>query len=92
MNVMPPTGESPDAIPRGLIIAFFIVFIAIIAAGIFFYQSQEQQIKNQVTTDLSSISTLKADQIASWSEERLETVPGTADMDKNPQGQGDGIP
>ncbi len=71
MNVMPPTGESMDAIPRGMIIAFIIVFLAIIASGFFFYQSQEQQIKDQVTTDLTSISTLKANQIATWREDRL---------------------
>ncbi len=68
---MPPTGESMDAIPRGMIIAFIIVFLAIIASGFFFYQSQEQQIKDQVTTDLTSISTLKANQIAAWREDRL---------------------
>ena len=68
---MPPTGESMDAIPRGIIITFIIVFLAIIASGFFFYQSQEQQIKDQVITDLTSISTLKANQIAAWREDRL---------------------
>jgi PAS domain S-box-containing protein len=68
---MPPTGESPDVIPRGLIIAFIIVVIAIIASGIYIYQSQEHQIKDKVTSDLTLISTLKADQISAWREDRL---------------------
>ena len=69
--MMSPTGKSSDTIPRGLIIITVILFIAIIAAGLYFYQSQEHQIKDSVTTDLSTIATLKANQIAAWREERL---------------------
>jgi PAS domain S-box-containing protein len=68
---MPPAGESPDAIPRGLIIAVVILFLAILAAGVLFYQSQQEQITIQVANDLTAISNLKADQIAVWREDRL---------------------
>ncbi|MCX5856258.1 MAG: hypothetical protein NTZ24_17090, partial [Deltaproteobacteria bacterium] len=59
-----------------MIIVVVILFIAIIAAGIYFYQSQEYQIKDSVTNDLSSIATLKADQIAAWRGERLFDARG----------------
>jgi len=71
LNVMTPEGEPSDTIPRGMMIIVVIFFIAIVAAGLYFYQSQEYEIKDGVTTDLSSIATLKADQIAAWREERL---------------------
>ena len=53
--MMPPTGKSSDIIPRGPIIVIVILFIAIIAAGLYFYQSQEHQIKDSVTTDLCRV-------------------------------------
>jgi signal transduction histidine kinase len=68
---MPPVGEAPDRVPPGLIIAFVILFIAIIGIGILYYQSQEQQTEARVTGDLTSIALLKADQIAAWRGERL---------------------
>jgi PAS domain S-box-containing protein len=74
--MMPPTGKSSDIIPRGPIIVIVILFIAIIAAGLYFYQSQEHQIKDSVTTDLSTIATLKANQIAAWRGERLFDARG----------------
>lgn len=67
---MLPHGEPPYK-PWGLIIAFIIFIIAIVASGMLFYQYQEEQIKTRVTSDLSSIATLKADQIAVWRGERL---------------------
>ncbi|MDO9326682.1 MAG: PAS domain S-box protein [Methanoregula sp.] len=71
---MPPKGDLPEKAPWSLIIAIIIIFIAIIAAGVLFYQSQEEQIKSSVATDLSSIAMLKADQIAVWRGERLADV------------------
>jgi PAS domain S-box-containing protein len=68
---MPPTGEPPYKTPWGLIIAIVILFIAIVAAGVLFYQSQEQQVKDQVTSDLTAIAKLKADNIVVWREDRL---------------------
>ncbi len=68
---MPPAGEPPDVAPRGLIIAIILAFILIIAAGLLFYQSQEDQIKDQVNRDLTTIAILKSDQISAWREDRL---------------------
>ncbi len=74
--MMPATGKSSDNLSRGLIIVIVILFIAIIAAGLYFYQSQEYQIKDRVNTDLSTIATLKANQIAAWRGERLFDARG----------------
>jgi len=68
---MPPTGETPDHIPRGTALVLIVLILVIIAAGILFYQSQERQIKDSVVDDLSSIALLKTEQIAAWREERL---------------------
>jgi PAS domain S-box-containing protein len=68
---MPPSGEPRYTTPRSLIIAIVILFIAIVAAGVLFYQSQEQQVKDQVTSDLTAIAKLKADNIVVWRADRL---------------------
>ncbi|MDD4136813.1 MAG: PAS domain S-box protein [Methanoregula sp.] len=68
---MPPTGQIPDHLPRGIAIILVVLILAIIAAGALFYQSQERQIKDSVTTELSSIALLKTEQIAAWRGERL---------------------
>lgn len=68
---MLPYDLLPDKSSRGFILALVIFFVVIIAAGALFYQSQEEQIKNSVSSDLSSIALLKADQIAGWRGERL---------------------
>ena len=73
---MPPTGKSSDTLPLGLIIVIVIFFIAIISSGFYFYQSQEHQIKDDVTIDLSTIAALKVDQIVAWREERLFDARG----------------
>jgi PAS domain S-box-containing protein len=54
-----------------MIIAIVILLIVIITSGIYFYQSQEQQIKDSVSDDLSYVATLKANQITAWRQERL---------------------
>ena len=68
---MPPAGGPPDADNRGLIITIVLLFIVILGTGIFFYQSQEKQIKDRITSDLTAIATLKANQIAVWRADRL---------------------
>nr|WP_319374982.1 GAF domain-containing protein [uncultured Methanoregula sp.] len=68
---MPPEGESPEYGSRGAIIIIILLIIAIIGAGFVFYQSQERLVKDSITTELSSIVSLKADQIAAWRGERL---------------------
>ncbi|MFA5267448.1 MAG: PAS domain S-box protein [Methanoregula sp.] len=68
---MPPAGKPPDVSSRGLIAAIILVLLVITAAGTLLYQSQEVQITQQVTGDLTSIGILKAGQIATWREDRL---------------------
>lgn len=68
---MSPAGEPPDHIPRGAALVIVFVMLAIIIAGTFYYQYQERQIKDSVTDELSSITLLKAGQIAAWRNERL---------------------
>jgi PAS domain S-box-containing protein len=68
---MPRAGKPPDVSSRGLVAAIIIVLFVITAAGTLLYQSQEWQIKDGVTRDLTSIALLKTDQIAAWREDRL---------------------
>jgi PAS domain S-box-containing protein len=75
---MPPAGVPPDADPRGMILAIVILLLVILGTGILFYQSQEGQIKDRVTGDLTAIQTLKGDQIAAWREDRLYDARGLA--------------
>ena len=58
-----------------LVIAAILILLIIGAAAVF-YQSQKDQARETVTRDLASISTLKAEQIASWREERLQDAIG----------------
>jgi two-component system, LuxR family, sensor kinase FixL len=60
-----------DRISPGIVIAIILIFLVIILAGIFFYHTEEQLTKNQITGDLMSITVLKTDQIVAWREERL---------------------
>lgn len=68
---MPPKHEVPETISWKAAFLFLLLFIAILIAGASFYQAQEQQIREQVTGDLTTIAKLKALQIASWREDRL---------------------
>jgi PAS domain S-box-containing protein len=68
---MPPAGEPPDAYPRGLVIVMIIIFFLIITAGILFYTTQEDLVKDQVNRDLTTIAILKSSQIAAWRQDRL---------------------
>ncbi len=68
---MLPADEVPGGISWSAILAFFLLVATILAAGALFYQSQEQQIREQVANDLTTIATLKAGQIAQWREDRL---------------------
>jgi len=68
---MPPAGKPPDVSARGLIAVIIVVLFVISAAGMLLYQSQEEQIREQVTGDLTVIGHLKSSQIATWREDRL---------------------
>ncbi len=68
---MPPADEVPGGISWSAILAFFLLVATILAAGALFYQSQEQQLKGQVTDELTTIAVLKTDLIEQWRAERL---------------------
>jgi PAS domain S-box-containing protein len=68
---MPLAGKPPDVSSRGLIAAIIVALFIITAAGTFIYQSQEEQIRKQVTGDLTAIGHLKSGQISTWREDRL---------------------
>jgi len=48
--------------------------VAILAGGLVYYQSQKQEVTDQVTGDLTSIGSLKVMEIESWRYERLSDV------------------
>jgi len=52
-------------------IACGILVLLIVIAGVFLYQSQEQQARVTATEQLRSISSLKADEIARWRSDRI---------------------
>ncbi len=56
---------------RRLTVAFAAVFLALLAAGFWFYHSQEQQLRGEVEATLQSVVKLKADEISQWRAERL---------------------
>jgi PAS domain S-box-containing protein len=68
---MPPADDVPETVSWKAVVLFILLIIAILAAGAIFYQSQEQQIREQVTGQLTTIALLKTDQIAAWRNERL---------------------
>jgi two-component system, cell cycle sensor histidine kinase and response regulator CckA len=68
---MPPAGEPEHIVPWGIAGAVALLFVLILAAGALFYHSQEQQTTDSVSSELSSIALLKANQIAEWRSERL---------------------
>jgi PAS domain S-box-containing protein len=68
---MPSPKEGQGPLPAGLVLLVVCLVAVILIAGMLFYQAQEQQIQDNVTTELSSIALLKVEQIASWRDERL---------------------
>jgi PAS domain S-box-containing protein len=60
--------------PRWLVAAFGVVFLALLIVGWWFYRFQEQQVRAEVEKDLLAISSLKVLQIANWRAERLATA------------------
>ncbi len=68
---MTPVDESQKGTRIWLFTGAALLILLILAAGVIFYQSQEKQARETVTGELVSISTLKADEIARWREDRL---------------------
>ncbi|OPX64445.1 PAS domain S-box protein [Methanoregula sp. PtaB.Bin085] len=68
---MPPPGKAETRVPVGLVLLFIGLAAVIFTGGFVFYHQQEEQIRGQVTGDLTSIAYLKANQITAWRGERL---------------------
>ncbi|HII76307.1 MAG TPA: hypothetical protein HA264_04550, partial [Methanolinea sp.] len=71
MSKVTPVDESQKGTRIWLFTGAALLILLILAAGVIFYQSQEKQARETVTGELVSISTLKADEIARWREDRL---------------------
>ncbi len=54
-----------------LLLIFCLVVISLLVLGVFFYQYQKKQIREQVVNDLSSIIELKVARLVNWRHERL---------------------
>jgi len=52
-------------------LALATVVLAMVGAGLWFYQSQQQEMRQDTEANLQVITQLKADQIARWRQERL---------------------
>lgn len=70
---MPPPNGAPG-ITWPQIALIVILVVAILAGGLVYYQSQKQEVTDQVTGDLTSIGSLKVMEIESWRYERLSDV------------------
>jgi PAS domain S-box-containing protein len=75
---MLPAGRIPDLVPRVVPAAIIILFFTMVASGLLFYQSQEQQMRDQVTGDLTSIAVLKANAITDWRTDRIWDARGVS--------------
>ena len=53
-----------------LLLAFLLLAVAIISAGIFYYRNYSKSCRMEVERDLSAVVALKADQLEQWRKER----------------------
>lgn len=63
--------QSSPLIPRWILIILATVLSVLLLAGVWFYQSQRDSLRQVIIRDLSAIAQLKVDQLASWRSERL---------------------
>ncbi|MDP3148252.1 MAG: PAS domain S-box protein, partial [Ignavibacteria bacterium] len=67
--------ELPDALSTRytyvLALVFIIIFVSTMTAGYSYYKSYEKQFRLEIENQLSSIATLKVNQIVQWRNERL---------------------
>ncbi len=63
-----------NASSRWLMGIFAIVFVSLSAGGVWFYRSQERQLRQQAEATLRAVAELKARQIADWRAERLDDI------------------
>ena len=57
--------------PRWLVAILALAVLVLLAGGVWFYRSQEQQLRQHAEEQLEAIADLKVNQIASWRAERL---------------------
>ncbi|MGB7621951.1 MAG: PAS domain S-box protein [Terriglobia bacterium] len=73
MNSDPPIDERirPQAMPRLLLLVFFILAVSIGAAGYYYYSNQRKQIRQSSAEELSAIAEMKASEIENWRKAHL---------------------
>lgn len=57
--------------PRWVMAVLALVFLAVLACGVWFYRTQERHLRQEVENDLFAIAELKASQIVQWRADRL---------------------
>jgi PAS domain S-box-containing protein len=62
--------KNTIGLPYWIIAFLALALLVLLAGGAWFYHSQEQEVRQEVKADLSSIARLKADQITGWREDR----------------------
>ncbi len=68
---MPPAGDEPGRAPWGLICLALLGIVIVLLAGVYFYQAEEDRIKEDAVSDLTAIALLKTGQIADWRNDQL---------------------
>ena len=63
-----PTNASPRWITGTLVVAL----VAIVASGVFTYETQRRQARAAAESELASVGRMRSDQVARWRAERLE--------------------
>ncbi len=58
-------------VPRGLLASSTVLLCILVAGGVWFFLTQEQQLRHKVEIELQSIAQLKVKQIVQWREELL---------------------
>src|ERR1035437_3477780 len=74
MDASAPIAAGGDVLarpPARLAAAFAVVALALLLAGVFFYQTQERHQRSDAREALSAVSRLKVDHISRWREYRL---------------------
>jgi len=65
------TQKPSSTPPRWVLAALMVLMFALVAVGIWFYQSQKEAMRQVMIRDLSVVAQLKVDQLVSWRAERL---------------------
>ncbi|MBI5118138.1 PAS domain S-box protein [Candidatus Poribacteria bacterium] len=60
-----------DTSPRWLIVVFSFLMLVLLAGGVWFYQGQEERLRQEAEANLDAIARLKVDEIVAWRAERF---------------------